>query len=283
MNAELSAYLKEVRDIPAMPHVAAEVVRVVEQPDVSAARLRSIIERDPGIAARVLKVANSALYGFTRQIDTLDHALALLGLQAVRNLVLAASLRQVFARFGLMEKLLFEHATACGPAARRLARELRCGAEPEEAFVAGLLHDLGKIVLANSHREAYEAVVARTYNQRIGFVEAERAAFGFHHGELGGEVARRWQLAAIHEQVIRYHHEPELFDQLDAPGRNMTALVGVASACLAKLGYGRRGPADTIEPQSLGCFEALGLAIDDVDRIGELCREEAEKARALSE
>jgi putative nucleotidyltransferase with HDIG domain len=283
MNAELETYLKEVRDIPAMPHVAAEVVRVVEQGDVSAVGLRRIIERDPGIAARVLKVANSALYGFTRQIDTLDHALALLGLHAVRNLVLAASLRQVFARFGLMEKLLFEHSTTCGPVARRLARELSCGAEPEEAFVAGLLHDLGKIVLANSHRTEYEAVVARTYNQRIGFVEAERAAFGFHHGELGGEVARRWQLAPIHEQVIRYHHEPQLFGDLEPAARNMTALVGIASACLVKLGYGRRCPTDVIEPDSLGCWEALSLSTDDVDDIVAICSEEAQKARALSE
>jgi len=280
-NAKLERYIDKVGDLPPMPNVAAKVLRAVESGECSANELRKIVECDPAIVARILKVANSALYGFTRQIDTLSHALALLGMQTVKNLVLAASLRQVFTRFGLMEKLLFEHASLAGPVAHRLARELSGVCDPDEAFVAGLLHDLGQIVLANNHREEYEAVFARTYNQSMSFIEVENAAFGFHHGELGGEVARRWQLSELQEKVIRYHHEPELLIELAPEAQRLTALITVASSALTKLGVGRRAPTDGIDSHSLGAWQLLGLSLDDVDRIVELCTEEAERARAM--
>ncbi len=280
-NPKLRQYVDKIGDIPPMPDVAAKVLRTIESEDCSANDLRKIIERDPAVVARILKVANSALYGFTRQIDTLSHALALLGMQTVKNLVLAASLRQVFTRFGLMEKLLFEHASITGPVAHRLARELSGKFDAEEAFVSGLLHDLGQIVLANNHREEYEAVFARTYNQNIGFVEAENATFGFHHGELGGEVARRWQLSELQEHVIRYHHEPEMLSELPEDSQRLTALITVASSSLTLLGVGRRSPAEMLDPEALGAWELLGLSVDDVDGVVALCKEEAERAGSL--
>ena len=282
-NSKLEQYVSKVGDLPPMPDVAAGVLRAAESDDCSAGDLRKIIERDPAIVARILKVSNSALYGFTRQIDTLSHALALLGMQTVKNLVLAASLRQVFKRFGLMEKLLFEHASITGPVASRVAREVGGKGDPEEAFVAGILHDIGQIVLANNHRDEYERVVARTYNEGIGFVEAERAAFGFHHAELGGAVARLWQLSELQEAVIRCHHEPELLVDLPPEAQRLTAIVTVASSALTKLGVGRRGPAESLDPQALGAWELLGLTCDDVERVVKMCEEEAERARALVE
>jgi putative nucleotidyltransferase with HDIG domain len=281
MNPNLQRYLKGIGDLPPMPDIAARVLRAVDGGECSVNDLRLIIERDPAIVARILKVANSALYGFARQIDTLTHALALLGMQTVKNLVLAASMRQVFARFGLMEKLLFEHASLCGPVAHRLARHLPGKWNPEEAFVAGLLHDMGKIVLANSYRDEYEQVVARGYNQNLGFAEVERASFGFDHAELGAEVARHWQLAPLLESVIRYHHEPARFAELDPDHRRMTALIAVASSSLSKLGIGRKGPADVVDPMSLGAWEELGLGQPDVADVLALCAEEAERARAM--
>jgi len=281
-NPKLQQYVDKIGDLPPMPDVAARVLRAIESDDCSVSDLRKIIERDPAIVARVLKVANSALYGFTRQIDTLSHALALLGMQTVKNLVLAASLRQVFKRFGLMEKLLFEHASITGPVAHRLARELSGGINAEEAFVSGLLHDLGQIVLANNHREEYEAVFARTYNQNIGFVEAENDAFGFHHGELGAEVAKRWQLSELQESVIRYHHEPELLGDLEPEVQKVCALITVASSALTKLGVGRRSPSDSLDPLALGAWELLGLSLENVDDIVALASEEAERARSMT-
>jgi putative nucleotidyltransferase with HDIG domain len=282
MNPNLEHYLKGIGDLPPMPDIAARVLRAVEGGDCSVHDLRLIIERDPAIVARILKVANSALYGFARQIDTLSHALALLGMQTVRNLVLAASISQMFARYGLMEKLIFEHASLCGPVAHRLARYVAGKWDPEEAFVAGLLHDMGKIVLANSYRDEYENVVVRGYNQNLGFAEAERASFGFDHAELGAEVARQWQLAPSLETVIRFHHDPARLAGLPAEQARLTALVTVASSCLTKLGVGRRkGATEGIDPASIGAWELLGLGEDDMPDVIVLCAEEAERARAM--
>jgi putative nucleotidyltransferase with HDIG domain len=284
MNPNLEKYLKRIGDLPPMPDIAARVLRAVDGGDCSVNDLRQIIERDPAIVARILKVANSALYGFARQIDTLSHALALLGMQTVRNLVLAASMSQMFARFGLMEKLIFEHASLCGPVAHRLARYLPGKWDPEEAFVSGLLHDMGKIVLANSYREEYEEVVARGYNQNLGFAEAERASFGFDHAELGAEVARQWQLGSTLESVIRHHHDATGLGELAEAQARLTALVVVASSSLTKLGVGRRkGATESIDPTAIGYWELLGLGEGDMGEIIVLCAEEAERARSMVE
>jgi len=136
---------------------------------------------------------------------------------------------------------------------------------------------------ANNHRGEYEAVFARTYNQNISFVDAERAAFGFHHGELGGEVARLWQLSPLLEVAIRHHHSIDGLAGLPDATRHLVALVSVASASLSKLGVGRKGAAEDIDPTSLAAWETLGLSLDDMPDVVTLCAEEAERARALVE
>jgi len=279
---ELEAYVANTGDLPPMPDIAARVLRAVESGECSSQDLRDIIERDPAIVARILKVANSALYGFTRQIDTLGHALALLGMHTVRNLVLAASLRNVFKRFGLMEQTLFEHAALTAAVSLRLARELEGKCDPEEVFVAGLLHDLGKIMLVNGHREAYEGVFTRAYTHEVSSVDIEREVFGFHHGELGAEVARRWQLSELHELTIRYHHEIEALPSAHSELRSAIALVAVASSALGRLGFGRRSPSAHLQEDAVPAWRLLGLAPEAADEVLVLCADEAERARALA-
>src|SRR5262245_27572449 len=181
MNEKIQPYLQRIGDLPAMPEIASAVMAALESPNASLRTLRKIIERDPAMVARLLKVANSALYGFSRKVETLDHAIALLGLRTVKNLVLSLSMREVFKRFGLMEKMLFEHGSLCGPVVVRLVQDLAVEVPAEEVFVAGLLHDIGKIALVNSDRGRYEQVVARTHAEGVSFVDAEREAFGFDH------------------------------------------------------------------------------------------------------
>lgn len=257
MNPKLQQYLNKVGDLPTMPMVATAVVRAVEDPKTSADDLRKIIERDPSIVARILKVANSSLFSFSREIQSLSHAIALLGMRTVKNLVLSASIRQTFKRFGLMEKLIWEHSAMAAPVAVKLSEALRVGLGPEEAFTAGLLHDLGKIALANSHRDEYEKVVARAYNEGLSFAEAERAAFGFDHADLGAEVAAKWKLPAQLETIIRYHHDPASFSALEAEERRLTALVNLTSACLTKLGVGRQRPVTDIDLAQLPSWQQL--------------------------
>lgn len=264
-----------------MPLVARSILACADDPAFDVEDLLAVIDRDPAIVLRILKVANSPLYGFPRQVETLNHAIALLGVPAVRSLALMISMREVFTNFGLMEKLLWENASMAGPVSAEFARELEVAATSDEAFVAGLLHDIGQIALANDYPKEYGAVVARAYNEGIGFVEAETAAFGFDHAELGAEVASKWCLPELLETVIRYHHHPEALSVLAEPARQLTALIVVVSACLTRLGIGRQGPVESLDLAAMPAWSALGLGEVDVERMLEVVGREIKRTETL--
>ena len=284
MTTTLDTYLaKAANDLPAMPMVAGQIVKAIDNADSSVDEIRALVEQDPGLVARILRVSNSAYYGFPSEIRSVGHAISLLGGRTVRNLVLGASLKGSFRRFGLMEKLLWEHAAIAGPVAAALAKREGRGIDADEAFTAALLHDVGKAALANSHRDEYEKVFARVYNEGVGFVQAERDGFGFDHAELGSRVAEHWKLPPRLANVIRFHHEPEAWSELSDSEARLTALIALCSAILTKLGVGRRDPIEEVDLTTLPSWQRLGYADSDVEPIEQLCREQVELARSLTD
>ncbi len=242
--------------------------------------LRAVIEQDPAIVARVLKVSNSSIYSFSREITTLTHAITLLGFRTVRNLVLAASLRQAFKEFGELEKKLWEHSVVAGAIASMLAERDGMDVEREEAFTAGLLHDLGKVALANNSRDEYLRVDAEVEAGRPA-EEAEVGVFGFDHAELGACVARKWKLPEHLEAVIRHHHQPDQLPALTEPVRRLTALTTVTSALCTRVGIGRSGPVEDQPLASLAAWQTLGLSEDDEETILASVEEQAKELAAV--
>ncbi len=282
MNDRLKPYLNVVGDLPGIPVVASKVMAAAADPNSSADDLRAIIEMDPALAARILKVANSSLYSFSRSIETLRHAISLLGFRTVENLVMAASLRDVFKNFGLSEKLLWEHATLSGAVAARFSTLDAIDVERESAFTAGLLHDLGKIALANSARERYQKIVMRTYNEGVAFHEAEREEFGFDHAELGALVAEKWKLPKRLVNAIRHHHhEPADYPAASPEDLRLIALTTVVTLCCTRLGFGRRGPVEELDVLAVPAWGFLGLGEEDVEPVLALVSEEAKNAEGL--
>lgn len=284
MASSLEQYLEDsIGDLPMMPQLAADVMRAVEDPLSSADDIRHLIEQDPAIAARILKIANSAYYGFATEIESLSHAIAVTGMKTVKNLVLGVSLKGAYKRFELMEKLLWEHSAMAGPVAAMLAREVDADIDPEFAFTAGLLHDIGKAALANSHRAEYEHVMTRIYNEETAAVEAERDHFGFDHAVLGARVAERWALPNTLVTVIEHHHDPGSLSDLPEDAAPLTALIGVTTACLNRLGVGRRNPDESIRLESIPEWRFLGLGEDQGDAVLEQCVGQITAAKSLTE
>ena len=278
----IKRYIAVVRDLPSIPTIAGAVMKVAADPAASADDLRKVLDQDPALSARILKVANSSLYSFSRAVETLRHAITLLGFRTVENLVMAASLRDVFKNFGLSEKLLWEHATLAGAVAGKLSSYGPIDVDQEMAFTAGLLHDLGKIALSNTAREKYNKIIMRTYNEGISFVEAERAEFGFDHAELGAHVADKWKLSPRLVSAIRYHHHhPDEIATLPAEDLRLVELTSVVTLSCTKLGIGRRGPVDSIDLTALPAWQALGLGAEDVEPVLELVGQEAKAAEGL--
>ena len=282
MDSELKRAVAVVGELPAIPAIASKVMTIANNANASAEDLRKIIEQDPTLAARVLKVANSSLYGFGRQIETLRHAVTLLGFRTVECLVMAASLRDTFKHFGLAEKLMWEHATYAGVVAGKLATYKGIAVDREFAFTAGLLHDLGKIALSNVYRDRYQKVVARTYNEGCPAVEAEREEFGFDHAVLGARVAEKWNLPGTLVNAIRYHHnDPSEYPNISPENQRLIGLTAVTTRACTRLGLGRRGPVESIDLSAMPAWALLGLTADDVAPVLELVTTEAQAAKGL--
>lgn len=282
MERQLEQALAVVGEIPSIPAVASRVMTAVSDPSTSADDLRKIIEFDPSIAARILRFANSSMYGFRREVETLRHAITLLGFRSVECTVMAASLRDVFAHFGLSEKLLWEHATLSGVVAGRLSTYGPIDLDRESAFSAGLLHDLGKVALSNVYRRRYARVMARTYNEGISFVDAERDEFGFDHAILGAHVAETWGLPSALVAAIRHHHaHPSELAELPTEHVRLIALTSVATRVCTRLGLGRRGPVEAIDVTEAPGWAVLGLSDEDAEPVLELASGEAKGAEGL--
>lgn len=282
MKGEMDLALAAVGEIPPMPGVANKVMAAVSDPATSADDLRQIIERDPSLAARLLRIANSSLYGFRREVETLRHAITLLGFRTIESTVMAASLREVFANFGLGEKLLWEHATLCGVVSAKLASYGPIDVEREPAFTAGLLHDLGKISMSNVFRDRYAKVMSRIYTEGVSYLEAELDEFGFDHARLGAHIAEHWDLPNALVTAIRRHHDlPESYEDLDPPLFRLVALTSISTTVCTRLGFGRRGPVEAIDLAAHPAWTALGLSEEDVEPVLEVTIEEAKRAEGL--
>ncbi len=146
MNRELEVMIMTASDLPTIPVVATKVMQLIESESATAEELAKVVASDPAVAARVLKISNSSFYGCQRQIQTLSHAIVVLGFATLKSLVVAASVKQVYQPYGLTEKMLWEHSFGAGLAARIIAQETRLVSE-EEAFLGGLFHDIGKIIM----------------------------------------------------------------------------------------------------------------------------------------
>ncbi|HBA87720.1 MAG TPA: HD family phosphohydrolase [Geobacter sp.] len=280
MNKELETAIMTAADLPTIPVVAIKVMQLIESETATAEELAKIVSSDPAVAARVLKISNSSFYGCRRQIQTLSSAVVILGFSTLRSLVVAASVKQVYKPYGLTEKMLWEHSFAAGLAAKIIANRTRAANE-EEAFLAGLFHDIGKIIMNSLDRVKFQEVMQHCYNERISFGQAERGVYPFSHDEVGAYVIKKWNFPEILTNAILLHHTLE-FSELDAPALvNLTAVTALADMFCLKLGIGVREPQDGIDLAGSKPGQMLKLTEEKADELLEIFGKAFEEDRAL--
>jgi HD-like signal output (HDOD) protein len=271
-------FVLSAKELPVMPPVATEVIRKAEDPDTDLKVLAAVIARDASLAVRVLKIANSSFYSMPRKVETLQQAIVLLGYSTLRSVVVAASMKDVFARFGLAERLLWEHAVAAGVAGAVIARSVS-GFSRDEAFLSGLVHDVGKLVMYSQADAQYQRVVEEVYANERPAIEAEREVFGFDHAEVGFHLLRRWKLADRMSSAVGAHHDLSL---AQAEGsKPLAALLQVADLICHREGAGRRKPAPEIDPSACPGAELLGIGAADVEELLAAFRQEHERERQV--
>jgi HD-like signal output (HDOD) protein len=183
--------INKISSLATLPEITAQIIATVEDPRSSAAQLHRIVSHDPALVTRILKVVNSAFYGLPGQIASVERAIVLLGLNAIRNISVAASLGQLFRGVELCEGFtardLWKHCIAVGVCARELARRMRVPLA-DEAFLAGMIHDVGVLVSLQASKEKLTQVCDQAKRSTECFTELERQLMGMDHQQLGAAL-----------------------------------------------------------------------------------------------
>ncbi len=237
IRVTLEEIIRKVKDLPALPNITNEIMRLTEDPDSTVQDIENVIMKDQSLTARVLRLANSAYYGYPRRISTISEASVLLGFQAIRSITLTASVGGLLMKevpgYGLGKNELWRQSQSCAIISRYIARKVRFS-KIDQAYVAGLLRDIGKVIVSYYLTEHFKQIIDKVKNESISFLEAEESVLGFHHGQVGAEIAKKWNLPDDLVEAIAYHHSPEKA----TINPMLTSIVHIADAIVMMFGIG---------------------------------------------
>ena len=280
----VASAISEISHIATLPEITLKIIELVEDPTSTAQDLHNIISNDPALCSRILKVVNSAFYGLPRQIGSINRAIVLLGLNAVKNIAIAASLTKLFrggelcARFSAKDLWIHSIATAAG--AKLVCDELKLNLS-DEPFLAGLIHDIGIMVEVQSMRhellQVFEEMTfdgdgAPTSDMR----EVEGRVLGADHEAFGAGLCEAWKFPKSFTFVTRHHHAPM---ELAEENRALAAIVYVADRISALCGYGFRTdlPNLDFDPEVI---DGLSLSAQQIEAIKERLPESFDEIEA---
>lgn len=278
--ADIREVVDGITGLPTLPDVVAKLNRMIGDPNTSAGDINEVISRDVSLSAKILKLVNSPYYGFPRRITTITYAVVILGFNTVRNLALSAFIFDAFKKGGQKEFDLagfWRYSIGVAIAAQNVAKKTHLW-QDEEAFMAGLLHGVGMVIMNQHLRDDLLRVVQHVRHDGSSFLEAERAELDYDHEQLGGLLLEKWNLPEKIVDGVRYCSAP-----LRAEKAPELACVLNFSAILARsllLGFWGDERLPALEP---GVWEKLKLSWQDVDSIMDAVAVEYSRAGAFFE
>lgn len=257
VSQELVALTAHLGRLPTLPRHVRELLQLLDRPATPLDRIRAEIEKDVGLAGAVLRLVNSGFYGLGRRINTISQAIVLLGFSAVKNLVLSASAASLMQQGGTG---LYEHSLACALATQALSRQLAVG-NPEELYAAGLLHDVGKVILAG-HFPAESTQIAKLLSESdLTSSEAEFQILSVTHPEIGGWLLHKWELPDEIVEAVALHHQPAT---ATTPWTPAAALIHLADIFIRAEGFVRSGDA-VVMPPAPAALAVLNVTLTDIE------------------
>lgn len=237
--------------MPTLPHVVQKLASMIGRPNVSAEEIGILIEKDQVLSAKVLRLANSPFYGFPSRIASVAHAVVVLGLNVVKGLTLCATAFDMMRNAGMND--LWRHSLGVAITSHILGTKAGMK-NPEEVFVGGLLHDIGKVVLYVKWPDVGRQITQATQHTSHSLMETEQALFEVTHADVGGWLATAWHLPTSLREPILHHHTPTAAQD----AKLQTAIVHVADVLVKGLACGNPGD-DLVPPLSRQAWELVGL------------------------
>jgi len=254
--------IKSVRDLPSLPIIVMELLTSFEQPDANLSVLSEKVSHDQALAAKTLRLANSSFYGLSRKVTTIQQSITILGFDSIRALVIAAGATENF-RFIKHPTFNFEtfwlHSIGVAVCSKQLARLLN--QNQNYAFVCGLLHDIGRLVLVTRFPLEYEAAIKYRDAVDCHMLEAEKEVLGVDHALVGRLLAESWKFPSIVQKAISNHHDPEFADM-----GGMPSIVHVANAIVHGLDL-VNAQNDLVPEISEDAWNSLNIRTVDLRRI----------------
>jgi len=233
----------DLGSLPQIPHIASQVLRLTVDPDCSVNELQRLIASDQALAAQILKIANSAMFGMVRKVSTLSQAIATLGLNTVKSVVIASSAKNLYRRNSAVfyQMAIWEHSVVAALAGSVLAKVFHLSAQ-DDVFLCGLIHDIGKSVIAMKYPGKYRDIINSIYNGEIeNGLQAEQDAFGFDHTMVGEALLDSWNIPGVLSHCVRWHHNPAC---ADAENAILTAYIALGNLFAYEIGENIGKPND---------------------------------------
>ena len=220
--------LNKIKDIPTLPTIVFELNKHLEDPETSIAKLCETIERDQAMALRILKLVNSAFYGVKSRVSDIKNAVILLGFNAVRNAIVSVSIIHTLPNNILLQDFemiaFWKHSLAVAVTSKNIAQKAG-GESPDNCFVGGLLHDVGKVIMAQYFQDLFVKVWTYMQNESVSFHEAEQHVLPVDHARIGAYLAERWALPKGLFDAIRWHQD----FQPGIPNANFVMIIYLAN------------------------------------------------------
>ncbi len=255
---EIRRKLKNIQSLPTLPPVITKLTKLLADDNTTVLHLARVIEKDQVLTSKVLRLVNSAFYGFPRRISTVSNAIVLLGFNVIRTLIITTS---IFEMMQSEDLGLWEHSLGVAAASGILAKRLELK-NPEEVTTAGLLHDLGKVVIRAEFPQSYKEIISLSEGKGLGFREVESKILGIDHGEIGLFLTNQWNLPERLVESIAFHHRIEKARRY----KKEVAIVHLADILIRALGYGYGGD-PWVPALDSKAWHLLGLKRADFEEI----------------
>ncbi len=272
--------IKKLKDLPTLPTVLTQCNMMLNNPNVSTTELAKVIKTDQSISSKVLKLVNSAFYGLSGKVSSIAQAIVILGFNTVRNIILSVSVFELLPEnedFGDFEISKFwEHSIGCAVISKVLGQRLGMK-DPEEVFTAGLLHDIGKVIIVKLFREDFLTILEITHKEKVLILDAEQHVLGIRHPQVGEILAKQWKLPPALTEAITFHHNlTEKINYL-----KMVSIVHLADIITRGLQIGSAG--DPVIPEiSTTAWDTLTISINAIEKWIVDLDEELDKASVFS-
>ncbi len=262
---DLDTLLRTQIKLPSLPLIFSQIMDLMSDPDSSANDFAKVIGNDPALTAKLLKIVNTAFYGYRSQIDTISHAVMIIGTSELYALCLSTSVLTLFKDIPsiLVDMTSFwKHSIGCGMIARKIAAR-KGETNRERFFVAGLLHDIGRLIIYNNlPNQAHQAIAYAAHHKEL-LYNAETRVLGFDHAKIGGRILDKWKLPVKLADVVRFHHHPE---NAPEPFDIDTAIIHLSDIILNALQLGTSGE-HLVPPLNPAAWKMIGLSVEMLPEI----------------